>query len=68
MNILLPLKAIAFDELKNDQKNPIEQCKTLNPVNICPIISSLHFVHLTSQQTILNKKSLFCPNISLMLL
>ena len=23
---------IAFDELKNDQKNPIEQCKTLNPL------------------------------------
>jgi hypothetical protein len=23
---------IAFDEIKNDQKNPIEQCKTLNPV------------------------------------
>lgn len=24
---------IAFDEIKNDQKNPIEQCKTLNPVS-----------------------------------
>lgn len=23
---------IAFDEIKNDQKNPIEQCKTLNPL------------------------------------
>ncbi|CAF1196044.1 unnamed protein product [Adineta steineri] len=25
---------IAFDELKNDHKNPIEQCKSLNPLII----------------------------------
>jgi hypothetical protein len=31
---LKSFKVIAFDELKNDQKNPIDQCKTLNPVNI----------------------------------
>jgi hypothetical protein len=24
---------IAFDELKTDYKNPIEQCNSLNPVN-----------------------------------
>lgn len=25
---------IAFDELKNDHKNPIDQCNTLNPVSL----------------------------------
>ncbi|NXF81232.1 CNIH1 protein, partial [Sclerurus mexicanus] len=27
---------IAFDELKTDYKNPIDQCNTLNPVSITP--------------------------------
>ena len=26
------LQVIAFDELKNDHKNPIDQCNILNPV------------------------------------
>ncbi|KAG9336739.1 hypothetical protein JZ751_003087 [Albula glossodonta] len=26
---------IAFDELKTDYKNPIDQCNTLNPVRYC---------------------------------
>ncbi|RNA25982.1 cornichon -like protein [Brachionus plicatilis] len=30
---------IAFDELKNDQKNPIEQCNTLNPLVLPEYIS-----------------------------
>ena len=29
----LPLQIIAFDELKTDYKNPIDQCNTLNPVS-----------------------------------
>lgn len=27
------LQIIAFDELKTDYKNPIDQCNTLNPVS-----------------------------------
>lgn len=30
---LLSLQIIAFDELKTDYKNPIDQCNTLNPVS-----------------------------------
>ncbi|XP_025907275.1 protein cornichon homolog 1 [Nothoprocta perdicaria] len=30
-NGCLPLQIIAFDELKTDYKNPIDQCNTLNP-------------------------------------
>lgn len=26
---------IAFDELKTDYKNPIDQCNSLNPVSVC---------------------------------
>lgn len=26
---------IAFDELKTDYKNPIDQCNSLNPVSLC---------------------------------
>ncbi|ELK27306.1 Protein cornichon like protein, partial [Myotis davidii] len=26
---------IAFDELKTDYKNPIDQCNTLNPHDLC---------------------------------
>jgi len=32
---------IAFDELKTDYKNPIDQCNSLNPVSGCVTISSL---------------------------
>lgn len=28
---------IAFDELKTDYKNPIDQCNSLNPVNISEV-------------------------------
>lgn len=28
------MQIIAFDEIKNDHKNPIEQCKSLNPLII----------------------------------
>lgn len=28
---------IAFDELKTDYKNPIDQCNSLNPVSILPL-------------------------------
>lgn len=31
--ITLVLQIIAFDELKTDYKNPIDQCNTLNPVS-----------------------------------
>jgi ABC-type uncharacterized transport system permease subunit len=31
---------IAFDELKNDHKNPIEQCNTLNP-----LVLPEYFIH-----------------------
>lgn len=31
--ILPPPQIIAFDELKTDYKNPIDQCNTLNPVS-----------------------------------
>lgn len=31
--IVLSLQIIAFDELKTDYKNPIDQCNTLNPVS-----------------------------------
>ncbi|NXQ11136.1 CNIH1 protein, partial [Peucedramus taeniatus] len=33
---------IAFDELKTDYKNPIDQCNTLNPVSSTPSIFSLN--------------------------
>lgn len=32
LNHLIP-QIIAFDELKTDYKNPIDQCNTLNPVS-----------------------------------
>lgn len=31
--VRLSLQIIAFDELKTDYKNPIDQCNTLNPVS-----------------------------------
>lgn len=31
--VVLYLQIIAFDELKTDYKNPIDQCNTLNPVS-----------------------------------
>ncbi|CAF1240982.1 unnamed protein product [Adineta ricciae] len=36
---------IAFDELKNDHKNPIEQCKSLNPL-IIPEYATHAFINL----------------------
>jgi hypothetical protein len=30
----ISLQIIAFDELKTDYKNPIDQCNSLNPVRI----------------------------------
>ncbi|UJR25124.1 hypothetical protein I4U23_006483 [Adineta vaga] len=36
---------IAFDELKNDHKNPIEQCKSLNPL-IIPEYATHIFINL----------------------
>jgi hypothetical protein len=33
-NILSVFQVIAFDELKTDYKNPIDQCNSLNPVSI----------------------------------
>ena len=38
---LLPLQIIAFDELKTDYKNPIDQCNTLNPVSDVSIVDLL---------------------------
>jgi hypothetical protein len=32
--VFLSLQIIAFDELKTDYKNPIDQCSSLNPVRI----------------------------------
>lgn len=34
-NAAVVLQIIAFDELKTDYKNPIDQCNTLNPVSLC---------------------------------
>lgn len=31
--MLFSSQIIAFDELKTDYKNPIDQCNTLNPVS-----------------------------------
>lgn len=31
--VMLFFQIIAFDELKTDYKNPIDQCNTLNPVS-----------------------------------
>lgn len=33
-NNILSLQIIAFDELKTDYKNPIDQCNSLNPVSV----------------------------------
>lgn len=35
--VILFLQIIAFDELKTDYKNPIDQCNTLNPVSVATI-------------------------------
>lgn len=37
------LQIIAFDELKTDYKNPIDQCNTLNPVSNSSVCTSLNF-------------------------
>ncbi|NXL75639.1 CNIH1 protein, partial [Leptocoma aspasia] len=42
---------IAFDELKTDYKNPIDQCNTLNPVSSTPNI--LLLTHLFLFQLVL---------------
>lgn len=48
---------IAFDELKTDYKNPIDQCNSLNPVSV-----KLSFLsHLTSS---LNDNLNFQPDFS----
>jgi hypothetical protein len=39
------LQIIAFDELKNDHKNPIEQCKSLNPL-IIPEYATHIFINI----------------------
>ena len=59
---------IAFDEIKNDQKNPIEQCKTLNPVKKILVCNISLFTHSKLNVTFLKQKklSLFYQNISCM--
>lgn len=34
MYFIKMFQVIAFDELKSDYKNPIDQCNSLNPVSI----------------------------------
>lgn len=34
MCVIFSFQIIAFDELKTDYKNPIDQCNSLNPVSI----------------------------------
>lgn len=36
------LQIIAFDELKTDYKNPIDQCNTLNPVSLVCVCVCMH--------------------------
>lgn len=34
-HVFISFQIIAFDELKTDYKNPIDQCGSLNPVSTC---------------------------------
>ena len=47
------LQIIAFDELKTDYKNPIDQCNSLNPVSMFVVIIYVLWWHLTSYAKIL---------------
>ena len=46
---------IAFDELKTDYKNPIDQCNSLNPVNFILLIKNLTILYFMF--------SLSCPSM-----
>jgi len=40
--LLITLQIIAFDELKTDYKNPIDQCNSLNPVRLNLYLELIH--------------------------
>lgn len=45
---------IAFDELKTDYKNPIDQCNSLNPVSLqCEIFHVVRFIQIYHFQLVL---------------
>ena len=41
--ILIPSQIIAFDELKTDYKNPIDQCNSLNPLVLPEYVLHIFF-------------------------
>lgn len=44
---------IAFDELKTDYKNPIDQCNSLNPVSRAEVSAEIVFTKITKILVIL---------------